>query len=540
MRGSELRPRKANLIFKNANVITMDPRCPRAHGVMIGGDRVLALVLDDRVDDQVDPDTTLIDCGGRTIVPGFNDAHCHLLGFMDSLIAVDCRPEIVSTIAALQSAIRQRATSTPTGNWIRATDYDEFRLKERRHPTRWDLDAATTNHPVRLQHRSRHVCVLNSPALALARINRDTADPPGSLIERDETGEPTGVLYEMNAYLSRHVVPHLTTTELDEGFRAVTRAYLQVGVTSVQDATVRNGPGEWGLLRHWMDTGALGLRVDMMIGTDHLPLAVERGLRPGHTEGNLRVSAVKMLVNETTGYLWPAQDDLNEMVLQAHGAGFQVAIHATTEQALASAITAIENALAVSPKEDHRHRIEHCAVCPPELLRRLQQMRVAVVTQPSFLYYSGDRYQTQHTLRDLEWFYRLASFLHSGLLVGGSSDCPIVPNNPFVGIYAAMARRARADDTLLWPKERISAADALWLFTMGGAYASFAEQEKGSLTPGKLADLAVLDADPTELTLEAIPKISVLMTVLGGKVVWTHELAASKLDIISQIGYDRQ
>ncbi len=225
------------------------------------------------------------------------------------------------------------------------------------------------------------------------------------------------------------------------------------------------------------------------------------------------------MLNETTGSLQPPQPELNQQVLSAHQAGFQLAIHAIEPGTVEAAITALEYAHSHLPQANRRHRLEHCAVCPPPLLERLVKLQAVIVTQPPFIYYNGERYLSQVPADQLPWLYRIKSFIDNGLVVAGSSDSPVAIDNPSVGIYAAVARCAESGQQLL-PQERISAEQAIAMYTMNAAFASFEENIKGSITPGKLADIVVLSNDPTRLPPEQIKDIRVEMTIIGGKVAW--------------------
>lgn len=225
------------------------------------------------------------------------------------------------------------------------------------------------------------------------------------------------------------------------------------------------------------------------------------------------------MLAETTGRLYPPQPELNRQVLAAHQAGFQLAIHAIEENTVEAAITALEYAQSRLPQANRRHRIEHCAECPPRLLKRLSNLQAVIVTQPPFLYYSGERYLVQVSESQLPWLYRIKTPSNSGLIVAGSSDSPVVPNNPLVGIYAAATRRAESGQYLL-PEECVSAGEALAMYTINAAHASFEEGIKGSITPGKLADMAVLSSDLLESPPEQIKDICVEMTIIGGELAW--------------------
>ncbi len=511
---------KADLLLFNANVLTLDPARPRGEIVAIRGDRILSVGNNSEREDLTGRSTRCIDCGGRTVLPGFHDAHMHLFALASNLISLDCSPSAVSSIVEIQRLISRKAMTTPPGKWIKAAGYNEFYLEERRHPTRWDLDKAAPAHPVKLAHRTRHACVLNSRALALAGITAETPDPPGGLIERDpETGEPTGLLFGMNAYLSESVVPPPSDEELSEAIGRASRILLAAGITSLQDATSHNGPTQWERFRKAKESGKLIPRIKMMLGIREFQKF--KALNPGAKtdDPELSIGAVKIMLDEVSGRLNPPQADLNEMVLTAHQAGFQVALHAIEENTVEAAAAAIAYALQRLPLNDHRHRIEHCAECPPRLLQRLEALQIAVVTQPAFLYFHGERYFATVEEHRLPWLYRIGSWHKAGLLTAASSDSPVIPVDPLTGIYAAVTRKAQTGREFL-PEERISISQALWMHTAAGSHAAFEEKLKGTIAPGKLADLVLLSADPTRVPPEEIRAIRVEKTILGGRIVW--------------------
>ncbi len=509
----------ADLVLYNANILTMNPRRPRA-GLVAAKDGEIVWVGTSDDLELFKGRSKLINCEGETVIPGFNDAHIHIMAYASNLLSVDCSPSSVASVSDIQEKIRQQAERTPRGTWIKGTGYNEFYLAEHRHPNRHDLDRAAPCHPVRLSHRSLHACVLNSRGLALAGITVETPDPPGGLIDRElDTGEPSGLLFGMNSYINEQVIPHPSEKEVRRGVKLANRSLLSSGITSVQDATVRNGFEQWRTFLRLKESGELAPRVSMMFGLHALADFAERGLYFGYEDTTLRLGAVKFTPDETRGQLNPSQEELNEAVLRAHQAGFQVAIHAIEESTVHAAATALEDCLRRSGKGNPRHRVEHCSVCPPPLLRRLKAVKALVVTQPAFIYYSGERYLSDVADTQLSWLYRTRSFLKNGLKPAASSDCPVVPCNPLVGMYAAVTRKAESGQTLS-PEEAISAEQALRMYTLAGAYASFEEQLKGSVEVGKMADLVVLSADPTAVSPEELKGIRVEKTIIGGEVVW--------------------
>ena len=509
----------ADLILHNARVITLDPDQSIAKLVAVKGDRILWVGQNRDLEGLQGPKTRLIDCQGQTVVPGFIDAHCHLLAYAASLLYLDCGPAAVRSISEIKNALSRRAESVPEEQWVRATGYDEFYLKERRHPNRWDLDEALPRHPVRLNHYSGHACVLNSVALSLAGISSETPDPPDGIIDRDwDTGEPTGLLLEMDSYLDQ-VVPSLSDAEFLKGVGLANQRLLSMGITSLQDATHSNSPQQWQTIQELKGRGLLAPRVTLMPGIKHLEEFLEQGLSFADGDADLNLGPAKIMLTGTTGSLQPPQEELRELVLQAHRTGYQVAIHAVEARAVEAAIEAIDYATTMAPRPDARHRIEHCSEGPPEVLSRLKNTGTIVVTQPAFLYLRGQRYISEVAPEIQPWLYPIGSLLRSGIPLAFSSDAPVASPDPLIGLYAAVTRQA-ANGQVLSKEQRVSPIQALSMYTLGGAHAAFQEKEKGSIESGKLADLAVLDGDPTVLEDEALKGIRVRLTVVGGQVAW--------------------
>jgi predicted amidohydrolase YtcJ len=510
----------ADLILKNANVITMNPACPTASLVAIKGNKIWLVADSDQLEQVRGAKSKIIDCQGRTVVPGFNDAHCHIFSFIRKLHSLDLSPSSVRSIADIKADIRHRVQSLPLGSWLTGTDYNEFYLAERRHPNRWDIDEAAPQHPVVLAHRSLHACVLNSRALSLAGITKETPEPPAALIDRDlNTGEPSGLLFEMLSYIREKVLPPLSQEELAGGIALANRHYLSVGITSLQEASPSNNWARWQTLKRFKQSGKLESRVSMMFGLEALSQFQQAGLAFDSGDEQLRLGGVKILLNETTGQLQPPQDELNRKALDVHRAGFQLAIHCIEPGTVEAAIAALEYIGSQSSLAGRRHRLEHCSECPPELLERLAKLEAMVVTQPPFLYYSGERYLATLPPDRQRWLYRIKSLLDAGLVVAASSDSPVVPDNPLVGIYAAVTRRAESGQQLL-SQEAVSVEQVLGMNTVNAAYASFEENVKGSIAEGKLADMVVLSADPLKSPPEQLKDIRVEMTIIDGKVAW--------------------
>ena len=510
----------ADLILFNANVITMDPLYPKAEGVLIKNGKILSATTNDALKKWDRMKATTIDCQGKTILPGFIDAHCHLHALAESYVTLNLEPHHnVRSISDIQTKIKTSSQKLPSRAWIRGRGYNEFYLAEKRHPNRWDLDQITSVHPIKLTHRTGHAHVLNSLALKMVDVSNETPDPADGLIDRNiKTGEPTGLLFWMGDFLSRKIPP-LETDQLDQGVKIASDELLSMGITSIQDASSHNGIEQWKMFGRWKEKGFIKPRATMMLGTESFSAYRRKDFETQLDKSQLRLGGVKIILDQTTGHLRPDQSELNEMVLRIHQADFQACLHAVEEKAVEAACSAIEYALKKSPRSDHRHRIEHCSVCSPSLAKKLADLGIMVVTQPSFVYYSGDRYLRTVPAEALKHLYPIRTLLKTGVKVAASSDCPIAPANPMTGIYAAASRMTETGEGVL-PKEKITPGEALRMYGEYAARATFDEGMKGSISPGKLADLVVLNGDPAKVPIDEIKDIKVEITILDGKIVW--------------------
>ncbi len=509
-----------DLTFTNANVITMDPTRPAARSVAVRGDRILAVMDGNPLADPRNSGSRIIDCAGKTLMPGFCDAHCHVHAYAESLVSLNLSPWAgILSISAIQQKIRECCSGKPPGRWVRGKAYSDFHLAEQRHPNRQDLDAASPLHPVKLTHRSGHAHVLNSLALRHAGITAETGDPPGGMIDRDpETGEPTGILYGMGTYLAERI-PLLDDEEMKHGAAMAGDRLIEYGITSVHDASAANNSERRRQFNAWKAANILKPRLTVTTGwTDFSRM--NPGLRaPDDGTAEVRTAGVKIIAGRVTGNLHPAQAELNDMVASIHQAGFQAVIHAVEEPVIEAVCEAVEYALKRDPREDHRHRVEHCSVCPPPLVQRLARLGITVVTQPAFLFHSGDRYLETVPLNDLPNLYPIGAMAREGLRIGFSSDFPISEPNPMVGIHAAVTRLTESGRRI-HPEQGIGIAEALRMYTLDAAAAGFEETTRGSLSPGKFADLIMLDDNPLTASVDRLKDIRVEMTVLGGRIVW--------------------
>lgn len=503
----------SDLILKNARVITMNAAQPEAELVAVDTDTIFYTGRNSEAERLTGRDTKVIDCEGKTVMPGFNDAHLHLFSLVKKLLSIDLSN--AHSIEEIKNAVRKKAVKAKPGEWISGTDYNEFNLKEKHCPTRKDLDEAAPENPVILSHRSLHACVLNSMALELANISKDTPEPVGGRIERDmDTGEPNGVLIEMISHIRNNIMPPLTEKELDKGLASANKLFLAHGITSIQEATINNGTSRWESVCGFILEQKIRSRMTFMAGAPHWKEFQQRNMKTGTGDNFMQLGAVKFIVD-----VEPDRQALNEQVLEAHKAGWQMAFHAIAESSVEAAVSALENAAKNSPTIGRRHRIEHCAECPPVLMERIRKLGLVIVTHPGNLYYSGERYLATVEKSQLPWLYRIKSPLAAGIKTAFASDAPVISVNPMAGIFGSVERKAENGQELL-PEERITAAQALEAYTLGGAYASQEDHIKGMLAPNRLADMIILSDNPLTAPPEKLKDIKVEKTIIGGEVVW--------------------
>lgn len=508
----------ADLLLCGGRALTLDPACPISQAVAISAGRILAVGKEHELRAFVSPSTKILSCNGGTILPGFIDPHLHLFAWASRFCGVDL--STARSIAEVRVLLAPRLSQLPPGGWLRGYGYDEFFLAEKRHPTRHDLDLVSVDHPIILRHRTGHAAVLNGTALKRAGIDQHFTPPAGGSIEREPlTGEPTGVVYELEKFL-RTVIPPLPSPDFTAGIKRASTELLRHGVCSFHDASAGNSLEDFALFQRLSTEGILLSRATVMIGIDALPQVVEADLTPFSGNDQVRLGSIKIMVHESRGDLYPQPDALADMVWQAHQRGFQVALHAVEEGAVCVALDAIEKAQRRLPRTDHRHRIEHCALCPPPCVDKLAETGSAVVAQPGFLHYYGEKYAAEVDPDLHGWLYRTKSLLKRGVQVAGSSDCPIAPLSPLIGIQTAMTRQSQSGMSLNL-LERLSLPEALALFTSAGAWVGFEEERKGKIVPGMLADVVVLDGDLMAVPVEEIQSLKVKTTIIGGEVVWS-------------------
>ena len=542
----------ADTVYRGGDVVTMDDAMPQATAVAIRGDRIVAVGSDAKMAAYIGDRTEVRELRGNTLLPGFIDAHSHI-GYQGLVLTqfVDLNSPPVGTIKSISQIVdrlKQRVEDTAKGDWVIGFGYDDTLVKEQRHPTREDLDKVSTQHPIWISHSSGHLGVGNSKALELAGITAATPEPEGGVIRRDpETGLPNGVFEEQSAMGPVLMLAYgsMTLEDVLAGTSAAIADYASKGITTAQEGAA--SPDSLGGLAMARQQGLLKIRV-VAQPTVQVTLAELAGNYqiPFENDGLLKVGATKLFgdgsIQGYTGYLghpyhvpkdpahpeyrgYPLQSrgKLAEQVLAVHSSGRQMAIHGNGDAAIDDILWAYAQAQAKVPRKDARLVVIHSQMVREDQLDKMAELGVI----PSFFnmhtYYWGDRH------RDIfigpERAARISpaqSAARRDIPFTLHADTPVVPMEPLRMLWSAVTRET-ADRAILGPEQRVSPERALRGLTIDAARQYFDEDDKGSITAGKLADLVVLDANPLTVPAADILGIEVLETVVGGEVVYSAE-----------------
>jgi predicted amidohydrolase YtcJ len=537
-----------DLIVHNGAIHTLFDGMPQCSALACKDGRVVALGSDAEVLALAGPQTELLDVSGRTVVPGFNDAHNHMLelGLKLGRIGLDdC-----SSIAEMVERVRSAAATTPAGQWIIGEGWNESHFSEGRLPNRHDLDAATTAHPVLLK-RFFNMDVVNTRALELAGVGSATPDPQGGKVEREADGAPSGVLRASAKDLCRLLIPDPSLERCVTALEAAGREYLAHGITSILDPGLR--PWEMRAYLEARRRGKLFVRANLMpswhgFRDDETDAECDArssalGIFSGIGDAWLRIGALKMAIDggTTSHTAWMFQpflgedkvydynrldpEDLREFFARGHAQGWDIGIHAIGDRAHHEAAAAFADTLAnADPNrpgaDDHRHNLIHAYFASEESLAQMAHYGLAAVIQPTFIYYEGDDLFRDVGSELAERYKPMRTYLDRGIRVVATSDIPsTVHFNPFVGLYSLVTRRSHKG-TLIAPQEAVSRKEALYAYTVAGAWLTRDEQHKGPLAPGFLADLVVLNENYFTCPEEEILKLKVDITVVDGKVAY--------------------
>ncbi len=526
--------RGPELALVNGTVYTVDERQPRAEAFAVWNGRFFAVGGNDAIRKLITASTKVIDADKMTVVPGFIDAHTHPASTgISELLEVNCDRR---TVAEIQDAIRARAAKTKAGDWIFGYKYDDTKLQDGRPLLRGDLDQAAPDHPVRVEHRGGHTCVCNSAAFRLAGVDRNTPDPEGGKFGRDDKGELTGFVAEKANALIERVArqPEASPRQRQAGVKIIAEQMTAAGLTSVHDAMCAKN--HFLAYQDARAAGELRFRVYVLAVPELYQELKTAGLRTGFGDDRLRLGGLKLFcdgsASERTmrmsqpyigrpkdyGILVTTQDKLNDQVAEAYAARWQVGIHANGDVAIDMVLKAFELAQRLHPRPDPRPRIEHCTLVTPALLKRIAAAGAIPTPFYTYVYYHGDKW-AQYGDDRVRWMFAHRSFLDHGIRVAGASDHVPGPYEPLMAIQSMVTRKDYRGR--VWgANQAVTVDEALRICTIHGAYASYEENIKGSISPGKLADFVILAADPHRVEPDKIKDIPVVRTVVGGETVY--------------------
>ena len=527
-----------DLALINGDIYTVDSAHPRAQAIAIRGETVEAVGTNEEIRTLVGPKTRVIDLHGRFAMPGFNDAHTHLASAGMKKLNVDI--EGAKSLADFQNRIRAALKNYKPGEWITGSGWDHTLWPEKRFPTRWDLDAVSKEHPMMFGRVDGHVAVVNSRALEIAGITKNTVDPAGGHIVRDEkTGEPNGMLEEDAAMslVSRHIPPP-SHERRRRGIELALADAISHGVTSIQDYSTWE---DFLIYRELKNEGKLPLRItEWLTFTEPLAKLEEERREGGTTDPWLKTGALKAFMDgslgsRTAAMLAPYSDDpstsgivrmqpaeLNRMSIERDKAGFQLNFHAIGDKANRVALDAFAAVVAANGPRDRRDRVEHAQIVAPEDFARFAKLHVIASMQPVHLLdderWAGARIGPERSKGAYAW----NTMRKDGVRLAFGTDYPVEAVNPLRGIYACMTRELpEGGPAGGWePQEKLPRDVCVYDYTVGSAYGEFEENRKGELKAGMFADIVVYPSDITRIAPGELMTTPVDVTITGGRVVY--------------------
>lgn len=545
---ADTRP-KADIIFIHANVYTGVPAntpfasIERAEAIAVKGDRIEAVGKTLDLQKLKGPQTQIIDLGGHFTMAGFNDAHLHLDDAGQTKLSVDLTG--VKSLDELRDRVLKKVQQAKPGEWVVGAGWDETLWPVKATPTRWDLDEVSSGHPVYLGRIDGHIAVANTRALQLASINLASRDPQGGHIDRNENGEPTGILRETARSTVENVIPKPSHQQQRAGLELALADLAEHGITSAQD----NSPWEsFQIYEELEKEGKLTARISEWLPFDE-PVEELSRKRESHPQSDLMLHTGMLkgfmdgsLGSHTAALLEPYADDpkntglprydaakLNDMTKERVLAGFQIGFHAIGDKGVQMALDAFAEAEKAAREahvkapdggDDFRLRIEHAQVTTPAQVAQFKQRKVIASMQPNHLLtdmrWAQDRLGPKRAATSYAW----AMFLNQKVGLAFGTDYPVEPVTPFRGLYSSVTRKSENGKLEYFPAQSLTMDQAITAYTQGSAYAEFEEKEKGKLVPGMLADFVVLDRDPTATAPAKLLETKVLRTVVGGKTVY--------------------
>ncbi len=520
---------EATLAILNAKVYTLNSKQPTAEAIAIQNERIIAVGPNTEIRKYIGKKTRLVDAKGKMAIPGLVDCHVHMTGFGQALKKVDLRK--AASIKEMQQKLKEYAEKNPETSWIIGEGWNQEKIAEKRYPNRWDLDNAVADKPVFLIRVCGHIAVANSRALKLADITNKNFVEGGNVDLDELSGQPNGILRENALELVQNAIPKLDKKDLETICHKACEMAVEAGLTCVH--WILGSPEETRIIQKLYSEGKLPLRVYLGIPVEFLDKLVDLGLTTGFGNDMVKIGFVKILADgtlgghtaalrkgyndkpTTCGMMLYTQEELNKLVLEAHKARLQLAVHAIGDFTAEATLKAFEKALNEEPRQNHRHRIEHCSVVNPKIIKRMKRLGLIASVQPHFIFsdwWVFDRVGKERA----RWVYPFKSLMNEGLIVVSGSDCPVEPISPILGIWAAVTRKD-------FTEEKLSVEEALRTYTLNAAYASYDESKRGTIESGKLADITVLSDDLFDVPPDEIRNVRAQMTIVDGKIAYVSE-----------------
>lgn len=534
----------ADVIFKNGKVLTVNHKDEIVEAVAVKGKKILAVGTNAEMECYQGDNTKIIDAEGKTVMPGFIDAHIHfgMYGLLDHGI-IDINYPKAKSIEEIKALIKADAAKKKKGEWIKLQGYDHNKLAEKRHPTKEDFDEVAPDNPVQATRCCAHMAVYNSLALEVGGVKSADQFAPGEVV-LNEKGELHGLLKE-TAHMDMSTKVEFSDDEVLAGLKNADEIMLSLGITSAHDAGAY-GPLSTKMMQFACENGIVKTRIRPMVfdmfgkesGKRYIQSFLETGIHTGCGSEHFKIGPTKIMLDGSSSgpscaviepyshdpsnygiQVWE-QEETDEIVLAAHKAGFQVTAHAVGDKAVTIMVNAIEKALQAYPRKDHRHRIEHCGLTNPGLIERIAKLGIIPISNPSFITINGTDYNRFYSDR-VNYLFALKSYLDHNIITAIGSDSPVTHPNPMNSLYGALNRKDRKTGDEVGSMQKVGIMDIIRMFTYNCAYVSFEEDIKGSLEPGKLADIIMLSEDILECPVEEIQRVKTVCTMIDGEIAYT-------------------